>query len=572
MKVSLPTLRSLLGVFTLLLISGCSDDSSSSSSSSSDLNTVNLYFTDNEIRSFNPYTGQSTIRTKYDEGKQTLITLNTDNDKQGYEFVIYTKNKEINNSKDEKNKIYSMDSETLKESPLADFDGEVCIFPNAVPDQTAFEGSTKGERILVDQTSIFVIPSTNGECDKDTTTITNVDFTDKNQIDISQISAAHFWGDTLLDDTYTPPDTNNDEDSNDPGRYGFLGYNNSSQQLNFYDHENNTLWETPLPFVNSLPTIQQATQTEVLVQVDGILYLKNIAKLFDLAIIDSDPIPAESRVAAEFNLLTHTLTETNIDNLQVAGNGSTFALVDDGEVWFYDEELKEFGSLTSKNNSVLAVKIKMTDDGTLLVHRTFANSESLARIDTISGAEETIVDANIGNKISFHTQDNNIYINIFSQTGWQADWINAHSSRESFNNSLFTFSKNSRSANAETEIFLISSDEESSSDGYLTKPNLYAFDPANRVTGRKQNKDGNNSNKDFIFGEFSVDVKAISNSEIINDVYGRLELNVVREIIEGIDSDVTDTYFFNPSETDSLEDVDTSNKALQLIYFEEDVI
>lgn len=559
MTVSLPTLRLLLGVFTLLLISACSDDSSSSSSSSSDLNTVNLYFTDNEIRTFNPYTGLSTFRDEYDEGEQTLLTLNTDNDKQGYESIVY-----INDGT-----IYSMDSETLKISSLASIDSEVCIFPSTAPDQTAFEGSTKGKRILIDQTSIFVIPRTNSQCDKEAATITKIDFTDKTQIEIFQISAAHFWGDTLLDDAFKPSDTNIDEeDNNDPGRYGFLGYNNSSQQLNFYDHENNTLWETSLPFTNARPTIQQVTQSEALVQVDGKLFLHDVDKLFDIAIIDSGQIPTESKIAALFDKSIHTLSKTDIDKLQIAGNGRIFALVDDGAVLIYDKALKEFRPLTSKDNSVLAVQIKMMDDGTLLVHRTFAHTESLTSLNTSSGTEATIVEES---KVNVHTQDNNIYINMLSPTGWQAEWMNPYSARVAFENSLFVFSKNSRTANAETELFLIASDLDSTADGYLTKPNLYAFDPANKTTGRKQYKDDKKSIKDLIFGTFSVDVKAISDSEIMNDVYGRLELDTVRDVSE-IATDSKDTYFFNPSETDSHEDVDTSNKSLQLIDYEEDAI
>jgi len=570
MKVSLPTLRLLLGLFTLFLISACSDDGSSSSSTTSDLNTVNVYFTENEISTFNPNTRLPAPRTEYDEGEQTLLTLNTDNDKQGYESVIY-----INDGT-----IYSMDSETLVESPLANLDGEVCIFPNAAPDQTAFEGSTKGERILIDQTSIYVIPRTNNKCDKEAASIVKVDFTDENDITINNISAAHFWGETLLDYAYTPSDTNSDdEDSNNPGRYGFLGANYNTQkdglQIKFYDHESKTLWETSLPFANALPTIQQVTQTEVLVQVDGKLYLHPIAKLFDIATIDSGSIPTEDKIAALFNKPINPeklLSITDISQLQIAGNGSTFALVDDGAVWFYDEAQTEFRNLTDKNNSVLDVQIKMTDDGTLLIHRTFANSESLVSINTALGSEPITIAEEP--KVNFHTQDNNIYINMFSQTGWQATWLNTFSLRTTFENSIFVFAENTRTANSETEIFLIASDTDSTADGYLTKPNLYAFDPANETTGRKQYTDDKKLIKDFIFGEFSVTVKAISNSKIINDVYGRLELDSVRAD-EGIDIDVTEIYFFNPTEQTShdpeAEDPNI-NKTLQLIEFKEDTI
>jgi len=593
MKVSLPTLRLLFGMLTLLLISACSDDGSSSSSAKTDLKTTNIYFLDNEdldneIKSFNPNTGEDKKIANYVNGGQAPLPLNTDNDNEGYEQIIYMY----------ENTVYSMDIETLKKSSLASVfdDTGVCIFPNAIPDQSAFEGSTKGDRILVDHTSIFITSKTNTGCDTEAAKITKVDFTDKDKITVSEINAAHLWGDTILDNSGSRSNTNDDgEVTSTPGRYGFLGsnFNNlkSSLELSFYDHENNTLWETSFPVTNALPTINQVTPTEVLIQTAGKLYLQSIEELFEVA-VDSGPITPDSKIAALFDLTIDPLLRTDISELQIASNGSTFALEDDGEVFFYDATFKEFRSLEVKSPLVEAVKIKMTDDGSILLHRTFAATESLLHINTSSGTVEpiatiaSIVNAGPDHKISFQTQDNNIYINTSSQTGRQAEWINPQSSSVSYDKSMFVFSKNSRSANAETEIFLIASDEEITTDGNLTQAKLYAFDPGNTKNGRKQyRKDKNSPITDFIFGEFSVDIKAVSsskisndiygkletsNSEIFNDVYGKLELNVIRDNSE-IDSNGTDTYFFNPSETDSHEE-GKINKTLQLIEFEEDTI
>jgi len=590
MKVSLSNHILLLGMFTLLFISACSDDGSSSSSAKTNLKNTNVYFFKNEIQSFNPNTRTSAPKAfaNYVNGEQTLLTLNTDNDNEGYEHIIYM----------EENIIYSRDAESLKELKLASVfdDAEVCIFPNPIPDQSSFEGSTKGERILVDHTSIFITPKTNTGCDKEAATIKKIDFTDTNNITISEISAAHLWGDTLLDYAGTTSNTNDDgEVTSTPGRYGFLGSNynaqKSSLELSFYNHENNMLWETSFPITNSLPTINQVTPTEVLIQIDGTLYLLDIEKLFDVAVIDSnEDLPIGSKVEALFEspIAKHLLSKTDIGTLQVASNGSTFALVDDGEVLLYDASLKKFEPLDVFEGTVLKVQIKMTDDGsTILLHRTFTAAESLLRINTTTKANETIATTGQDSTISFQTLDNNIYINSFTQTDWQADWINAQSSRVSFDKSMFVFSKNSRTANSETELFLIASDEEVTADGNLTQAKLFAFSPSNTTNGRKQyRKDKNSPITDFIFGEFTVDIKAVSNSEftndifgkletsnseITNDVYGKLELNSIRDISD-IATDATEIYFFNPSETVSNETEDPNNKTLQLIDFEEDII
>jgi hypothetical protein len=197
MKVSLPTLRLLLGMFALLLISACSDDGSSSSSPTNELKTKNLYFTSNdtsnEIRSFNPKTGKDIPIANFDSGENTLLTLNTDNDEQGYEKIIYSLN----------NAIYLMDAENTKTKlKLASFATDVCLFSSTIPDQLAFEGSTKGERILVDQSIIFVAPQTNTGCDTEAAKIKKIDFTDTNGITVHEVSAANLWGETLFDYDY----------------------------------------------------------------------------------------------------------------------------------------------------------------------------------------------------------------------------------------------------------------------------------------------------------------------------------------------------------------------------------
>jgi hypothetical protein len=572
MKVSLPTLRLLLGMFALLLISACSDDGSSSSSPTNELKTKNLYFTSNdtsnEIRSFNPKTGKDIPIANFDSGENTLLTLNTDNDEQGYEKIIYSLN----------NAIYLMDAENTKTKlKLASFATDVCLFSSTIPDQLAFEGSTKGERILVDQSIIFVAPQTNTGCDTEAAKIKKIDFTDTNGITVHEVSAANLWGETLFDYDYKPSLS---EDNQDPGRYGFLGssYNalKSSLQLNFYDHESNLLWETSFPAPDSLPTIKQVTQSDVLIQIGGDLYVKDIKNLFDIATTSGpDDIPTGSLVEALFEVPLLSLSDTDIKELQTASNGSSFVLVGDGKIFFYDGSLptdKKFMDLELNNESALALQIEMMDNGTLLLHRKFADSEALIRVNTTSKAPDSIVarDQGTNNKVDFYTQDNNIYLNILSQIDRQAAWLNTSFSRVDIENSLFAFSENYRSANSNAEILLISSDEEITPEGFsiLTNAKLYTFDPKNRTTGRKRYKDEDNINHDFIFGEFSVDIvdiKEVSISEIFNDVYGKLKLKTARFI----DSDMTETYFFNPTETKSLEAKKTNNKALQLIESKE---
>lgn len=571
MKVSEPKLKLLLGLFVLLLVSGCSDDGSSSSSANTPLKEVNIYFTLDEIFTFNALTGISRKLDDYDIGEHALLPLNTDNEAQGHERIVYTYDQ----------KIYSITANNLTPITLGTVDTNVCIFPNVLPDQSSFEGSTKDEQILIDQTSIYIVPRliASSECNKETTTVKRMDFSDEDDIIINEVSAANLWSSTLFDfDHKENKDANADNGEKEgPGRYGFLGsrynFNQSSLALNFYDHNHDTLWETTFPVTNLLPTIDQVTQSEALIQIGGSLHLLNlqsIDNIFDIATIDSDETPTESRLEALFQTPIPDLQTPDTNDLQIASNGDTFALVFDGTVWFYDVSSKKFRSLADKDDTVLAVKIAMMDDGTLLLHRTFADSESLSRINTSSGAEVSIIDNSAAAEIDFRTQDNNIYINAFSPSGWEATWINKFFAIKHYTNSLFAFTKDSRFANADLKLFLIASDEENTVDGYLVQPKLYEFDPANRSNGRKRFKDKNKVSHEFIFGEFSMDVKSIIQSEMFNDVYGKFELKSIRDI-SGISTDVIDTYFFNPSEQDSFE-LEKDNKALQLIRFDEDVI
>ena len=258
------------------------------------------------------------------------------------------------------------------------------------------------------------------------------------------------------------------------------------------------------------------------------------------------------------------MSKADIDDLKITNNDSTFALVDDGAVVVYNpdpDELIKFRTVASKNNSVSDIKIEITDNNTLVLHRTIGNTESLSQLSTNSDAEETIIHANIESKINFRTQDNNIYINTFSQAGWQATWLDASKTSTSYKNSLFVFAHDQRIEETTTELFLITSTTDSTIDGHLPSPKLYAFDPTNKTNGhREYKKDKDSPVIDFIFGEFDIDVSAINDSEITNDVYGQLRLNAVDEN----NMNTSNIYYFNPSETVSHED-DTKIKALQLM-------
>ena len=566
MRVSLPTLRLLLGTLTFSLLTACGGGGgSSSSSSASEFDTLNLYFTENEIRSFNPNTGKSIPRADYDPGDHTLIPLNTDDDKQGYELVVYINDGTI------KVMDYT-DVENPTDIATFDVNDEVCIFPHVSAAQTSFEGDKEGERILLDQTSILVTQRVNETCSKERDTINQIDFTFTsknntiNNITITEVNSSHLFGDTLLDFTHTPT-TITEEDK--VGRYGFLGYDNTGEQLHFYSSEGTTIWETALPNtspVDAIPTIQQVTDKEALIQQDGDLYLKDIAQLFDAANTDSDTtpnIPIESKVAELFeDTLALELTDTEQDIIQIASNGTIFALIDDDAVYLKKQDQTELQLVLSKNNNVQQVEeIQMTDNGTLLVLKTLiTGAQTLVRINIDSFAADTIVDG--AEKVTIHTQNNNIYINTLTDSGWQAEWLDENFERTTFEKTIFVFAQNSRFASSEKDILLISPDKrftqvetvDTVEVETIIIPKLYEFDASNKVTGRKRQ-----DSKDFVFGEFSVDVQEVIESEVVNDAFGRLELKSVRD-----NNEVTETYFFKPSEEDSHEE-GTANKALLLI-------
>lgn len=574
MKVSRPTLRLLLGMLALSLLSGCSSDGSSSSGAQNELKTINLYTSEGEIFSFNAKSGTTKTIANYDSHEHALVTLNTDNDVDGFEQFVYIDDQTI----------YTLATDKINPVELATVDASVCIFSISKPDQTSFTGTTQGERILVDQHSIYITPLLAGVCDNSSARIKRIDFTDTKKVIIQEVSAALLWGEKLLDYDYNPrnDDTVTDEKDTDLGRFGTLGSNfiNTSTpsilQLSFYDEDNTLLWSKSFSDIDTLPTIDQVTEDEVLIQIGGNLYLPTIESLFSATTVDNGEVPTNSKIDKLFEAPLHTLSNTNISDLKTTNNGSSFALVDDGEVLFYDTSTNNFTSLDVKDVTANSIAIKMIDNGTLLLHRNLTGSETLSSINTTTKIASTIPGTNKDNgdengdnkendtktKIDFYTEGNDIYINTHALGGAKAIWINSSFAETSFPNTLFAFSNNYRKANAEPEIFLISSsDIDSSIDGFLTNAHLFKFAPSNRATGRKRFKNSDSVSEDFIVGTFNsdIEIRELSNSEIFNDVYGKLVLKTTRNA-----SEATDTYFFNPTEQDSFES-GNANKALQLI-------
>jgi len=239
---------------------------------------------------------------------------------------------------------------------------------------------------------------------------------------------------------------------------------------------------------------------------------------------------------------------------------------DNDSLYFYDptSNPKLIKEIYSKPNDVQEFYFDITSNNTIILQQNRENIETLSRITPSTDISVTIIDAET---ISFGVIEGKVYFNStdsLEQEGLQAHWLSVDFERNTFENSIWVFAENHRTPALNPELFLVSSDDESSL-GFLTTPQLYAFDESNTKTGRKQVTNKDKKTVDFSFGQITQDISGVAFGEVTNDIFGRINLRSTRNI-NNTDTKVIESYYFNPSETDPYKEGE-ANKALQHLYF-----
>jgi len=583
MRASLPTLRLLLGSLTFLFLVACTSDDNDVSQSD-EINTFNFFVNDQSIYSFNSETTEfARLLTSLDVGDNQHAFMDTDEDKQGYEYLAYVEN----------NAIYLLDynkDNNGKVTLIKAVSGTICgIFPQLIASEAAFNSDLTG-REITHAKSMTIVTANGANCDHATNFFDSLDFsqlidddTQTNTVRLSSLNSALFYGDNNGDNiiNFSSAPKLDTDTNRTVGLSGFLGYDLEGQQIQFTYTNSDKIdrnWRSQKAYNDTtIPTILQASKAHAIIQIDDNLFVTAVDTLFNINENTNSPSSTQSLIDALFETTTATLNSSTAITINKTMALDRFLVKSDDRIYIYqDSALNEFLSLGLADASNFNDDDNVSDNeyfdlmspGLLILIKEVNGKQILSYSKPSTTGPTGVLDAD---KIEFKIINNELFVNTLnSQTnsGWETHWfkdeaqLNKPETHTTYPNSRFIFAEDTRQE--AHKLFLLSSDI-GTSDGKLLIPSLYKFDKTH-TTGRLQERDEDKAlDVDFSFGQFNVDVENTLEAEIINDEYGRLKLTgsaTAQDNEVNVGDNVEVHYFFNPSQTSALKAADMSLKRM----------
>ncbi len=536
----------LLLPMMLSLLVGCTRSDDDPITKSDEIDTLNIYTQrpvieteDGSIFAYNPKSGQNNLLSRFSNKPGSTFTMDTNPDKQGFDYLVYVK----------EDIVYLLNYVTGRSKALAELDGEMCaIYPHRKVSEKSFEDSNNYRKIISDESLFYVLTHPTSCSEASGFSYFQVDYelaAKNNTVAILPVTSDRlspllvadfdFRGGTLL----APIE----------GRWGYLGYDINSSQLNMLDENQQPLWSVYLPYSTTPPAFTQITDDEILLQRDRDLFIIPVDELFSvLEESNTSPptIPSSSRAQALFSddQIDHTLSTDTLAIYDTASNTRQFVINDNNALYYFDGNM-----LSALNNTfdptLESLQFGVTVDEVIFVANYYEDAAILSQIEPGAGIEQTILTADY---LTFFIADNEIYVSsqITDESPSNISYrFNRRLESTPYDNSMFV--KLYRQDKDETTPLLLSSDT-ISTDGYLTNPELYAYDPV-ETDGRKVSL-VNGVAEPFSFGQLDGNTSNYFLSSQINDIYGLLEFELIDT--DSLESR-SDLYFFNPSERDSLQ-------------------
>lgn len=540
MRLARSTSLALLTVITALTMAGCSDKRADPGASAADINT-NHYFTDGQsLRIFNPETRQSFQVDTFDAGENQLVYFDTDVNKQGYEYVVYAKEGDIH--------VKSLEKNSGAPRIIAKFNRTICgLFPRQSAVQNNTSSATIDSLLVQDLYIVDVESNASPDCDTETSSSTYREFDFSflksgsafdSKLQSQETSSAFVKGVMLRN--YRPL-IGKDPDTKEDIRWGYIGYDESAETIQFYNQYAKLIWQTRVG--STTPKFVQASDDLLVVQIDQEIYVRNIPELFALGQGSDPELPSDTNIADYFE--DSDLTTTSADISQpgnVRGDGKNFAVKDGRKLHYYDADRRFLDPIeASIDVEDFDFSIFPASPPLLLINMSLADGrKNLNMRTTDSLVDETLAE---GEDVQYDIVDNILYVNTFRERikdedenvideapSWRAHRIvtpiNLETSKRTYDLGMFVFAEDLR--NQHMEILMLKAD--SSIDGELVSPRIGPYSPTQQ-TGIY---DGN------VFGTVNGNVQTSNLAEyqnfVMNNIYGGFFTQT---------GDTTNLYYFN---------------------------
>ncbi|MDX1453559.1 MAG: hypothetical protein R3183_13450 [Oleiphilaceae bacterium] len=549
----------LITLCSALTLGACTSDDDPRPSSGKNYNTLDIFAAvfapddntepNNVLYSLRSNANAPTVLARFDKGEGQLVPLDTDTDRQGYEYALlaFEKNVHLIN--------YDKNASNLPK-PLIATEGDICaIHPMPKVDKKTVDDPERVVPIVEHQEAFFVETNAEGACSDNANSVYKVEFAfDGSQsYTITEANYAYLNG-GLIVNYGVGQSFEADEDS------GFWGYDHMANSLIFFDANFDPLWST---FFNTPATnaeIVQGSRDQVIIKADNEIFVISVRDVFETGVVEElnnrvPTLPASSDIRALLSAAP-SLTLSSGDALEhdIIQGTRNMVVIDQFDVYTYNSESNKFDDLG------IAQPIGVTDvdgflrssDAVLFLLKTTDSEQIVSHIDLDGGTESASILR--AQRVSIFNDNNRTYINSYASLNHTFTVIEIDASLlpTTFSDSLIVAANDAREGLGNKDFYILTSAATPIEDALIT-PTLFRFDPE-EVDGHARIIENGNLVK-FTYGMLNSDVSQIAAASVLNDEYALLST-----------SDANGDFFnyvFEPEDEDSLRQITTITTTVQ---------
>jgi len=480
----------------MMLLSACSRDLDEPKKVP-EINSLNIFFEEMEyegirrgvVRSidYDEGDGLPKVRDFYSPGENMAIALNTDAEKQGFEYAVYA----LNNEQSSEVKLLDYDKDIDdKEQSLQKFQATICgVHSLVVSNPEAFDEDSDFALTALDDNAVIV--SVNDDtCDNETNQQYRIRFKRNNfdEFEITErrsVSSAELYGAHFFDPGFVQPvedNSDNEDESEDngvqepipPGEGLWIGYDNVGSSLRLRTDEGVILAETAFSSIQT-PTFTVIGDKTIVIQADSDIY---IIRQEDLRLVASgatnspDGLSPESNFAKIVQSSNLTLSDDSENPALVEHNSIDFIIDDAGSLrLFRDNKFKLIEDLSTLSD----YQFGLSQNGLTYIVSDFETHKSLITRFNPDFSDSNTLIANAAD-IDFRIIGDDVLVNSVNSeqfSGWRSTKIDNNNVDEFVNNAAFLFTYDSDEQKDKAYILY----SESPSAETLINPGVYVYDP-----------------------------------------------------------------------------------------------
>jgi hypothetical protein len=583
-----------------MLLSACSRDLDEPKKVP-EINSLNIFFEELESEGlrdgvvwsidYDEGDGLPKERDFYSPGENMAIALNTDAEKQGFEYAVYAQNN------DQSNQVRLLDYDKEfngRIQVLQNFQATICgVRRSIISNPDAFDEDSDFYLSRLDESAV-IVSLNDSVCDENTNEHYRIKFSrdksENNKIVVDErrfVNSAEAYGTHFFDPLFQQTPDNKDEDEQiiPPGEGLWIGFYITGNTLRLRTDEGFLLAEASFPTA-SIPHFTVVGNELIVIQAGLEIYVIKQSELTRVAASDDSSesgLSAQALFAKLVQSSNFTLSQEAENPASIEHNLRDFIIDDAASLMLYrDNQFKLIEDLAD----IEGYQFGISSEGLCYIVSDFSTHKSLTTRFNPDVADSSTLIAN-ATDIDFRVIGEDVFVNSINSehfSGWRTTKVDRKNSAEFVDNAAFLFTYDSDEKKDKAYILY----SESPSTETLINPGVYVYDSDadNGLGFLREGEEAPDDDEDSEEETPSNDDDDVTdplpeNPEIKEKVekrYGFLGADLVElpSSILGVNFEVNDkfagfsvttatdpspiTYFFEPDFVDIADDIKDSDK------------